>query len=180
MSNFQDAYAKYKGFKNFSYNCIMHLIENSELVWKILKYNDPEAWDKPNLSREEKRNLIYKGDGEISNYRVFSDVGQNDVWDIEACLIRISPYSIFPDNRSIGTLYMSFEVFSHYKINHLSDYTTRTDTIMEEFLRVFNGANIGGIGLLNFNRIENVQARAEMAGQIPYKGRWLLMGVKSN
>ena len=43
------------------------------------------------------------------------------------------------------------EIFSHYKINHMSNYQTRIDTIAEELLSTFNGADVGGIGLLSFN-----------------------------
>lgn len=179
MSNsFQDAYATYDIFDELAYKCVAHLVVANETVWKLLKYNDPDAWKKPNLTQQEKASLIYNGNGEISDYRVFMDQGQNDVWNIEACVVRIGPYSVFPENRSVGTLYMMFEVFAHYKINHLSNYRTRVDMITKEFIKTFNGANIGGLGLLNFSRMENNQVRAELGGQIPSKGRWLLMGVK--
>jgi hypothetical protein len=33
---------------------------------------------------------------------------------------------------------------------------------------------------LNFDRLANQSARLENGGQLPFRGKWLLMGVKSN
>jgi hypothetical protein len=180
MDKFREGYATYDDFDALGYNCVKFLIDNNENIWKLLKYLSPDAWEKPNLTRQEKASLIYAGQENIFDYRVFMDLGQPDVITQEACIIRISPYSIFPENRSIGTISIMFEVYSHYKINHLSNYKTRVDTIMKEFLKTFNGVNVGGIGLLNFDRLANQSARLENGGQLPFRGKWLLMGVKSN
>lgn len=179
VNNFREAYATYENFDELAYNCIMHMRDSNELIWKLIKYATPDAWTKPDLTRQEKSSLIYAGQENIFDYRVFMDLGQPDVLTQEACIVRISPYSIFPENRSIGTISIMFEVYSHYKINHLSNYKTRVDVIMKEFLKTFNGANVGGIGLLNFDRLANQSARLENGGQLPHRGKWMLMGVKS-
>ena len=43
-----DAYNNFRQFSKLSYNCIKILIESNELVWKLLKYTDPDAWNKTN------------------------------------------------------------------------------------------------------------------------------------
>lgn len=173
------SYAQYNDFNQFSYKCIKYLIENNESIWKLLKYNTADAWDKPNLTSEEKGRLIYAGQDNTSLSRVFLDNGQPDVWTDEVCIIRICPYSIFPENRTIGTISIYFEVYSHYKINHLSNYTTRVDTIAMDFLKVFNGINIAGIGKLFFDRMGSESTRLENGGQIPFRGKWILLSNKS-
>jgi len=174
------AYNTYDAIPLMSYNCVVHLMENNEVIWKLIKYPVPDAWKMPALTYDEKIALINTGLEDATKYRVFLDVGQPDVWTEEMCSIRISPYSVFPDNRSIGTVTMIFEVFSHYKINHLSNYTTRIDTIMAEFLKTFNGVDgIGGIGKLHFDSLSNKEMRVAVGGQLPYKGKWLLMSNKS-
>ncbi len=174
------SYAQFEDWDAFSYNCITYLIDNDEVIWKLLKYNTPDAWDKTNLTKPEKTALIYDGGDNTVDFRVFMDMGQPDVETSETCQIRISPYSINSQNRTIGTVNMMFEVYTHYKINHLSNYKTRNDMIMKRFLQVFNGAIIGGIGKLNLDGLGSYGSRLETGGQLPFRGKWVLMGNKSN
>jgi len=172
------AYNIYSGFSDFSYKCISYLMDNNELIWKLLKYKDPEAWDKANLTVAEKAALIYKGQEDTSTSNVFMDVGQPDAWTREDCILRISPHSIFPDNRTVGTMSMLFEIYAHYKCNHLSNYKVRIDWITEELIGLFNGVNIAGIGRLFMDRVALFDSRAIPGGQTPYKGRWMIFGNK--
>ena len=174
------SYAQYNDFDSLAYICVKYLMENDEVIWKLLKYNDHEAWKKPDLTEAEKQALIYNGVDNTADSRVFLDIGQPDVLTAEICLIRVSPYSIFPENRIVGTISMMFEVYSHYKINHLSNYKTRLDMVAKRFLQVFNGANIeSGIGKLYFDRLGSESNRLENGGQLPFKGKWIIMSNKS-
>jgi hypothetical protein len=175
----KSAYATFDAFDELSYTCIKYLMDHNELVWKLLKYATPNAWEMPDLTRQEKADLIFNGEGDMFAHRVFMDVGQDDVLTQETCIIRISPYSVYAQGRTLGTMYMCFEVYSHYSINHLSNYKTRVDMITKQFLQTFNGATVGGIGQLNLDQLANRNARAENSGQIPNRGKMILMGVKS-
>ncbi len=175
------SYAQYEQLDEFAYNAVKYLMDNDEVIWKLLKYNDPDAWKKPNLTKEEKAALIYDGSDNTALFRVFLDQGEPDVNTFENCQIRISQYSLFPNNRVIGTNSMIFECYAHYKTNHLSNYRTRTDMIIKRFLQVFNGCDaIGGLGKLFFDRVASDSPRQEYAGQIPYRGKWVIMSNKSN
>lgn len=177
----QGSYAQFEQFDEYAYNAVKYLMDNDEIIWKLLKYNDPEAWDKPDLTKEQKAALIYDGSDNTALFRVFLDQGQPDVNVGENTQIRISQYSLFPENRTIATNSMMFEVYTHYKINHLSNYKTRADMIMKRFLQVFNGCpSIGGIGNLYFDRQASESARQEYGGQLPYRGKWVVMSNKSN
>lgn len=174
------SYAQYEDWDVFSLKCIEYLMDNDELIWKLLKYNTPDAWNKADLTMAEKRALIYDGvSDDTSKYHVFMDMGQPDVITAEICQIRIHPYSLNAPNRVVGTIMMMFEVYSNYKINHLTNLRTRNDMIMKRFLQVFNGAIIGGIGRLNLDNLGSYGSRLETGGQLPFKGKWLLMGNKS-
>ena len=63
-----------------SYNCTAHLLKNNELVWKLLKYQTSDAWEKDDLTSAEKSALIYKGEDPTTmyNYNVFFDDFQDD------------------------------------------------------------------------------------------------------
>lgn len=173
------SYATYDGYDELSYLCIKYLMDNDDVVWKLLKYLDRDAWSKPNLTESQKAELIYKGSDDASLYKVFLDSGVPDVITREDCIIRLSPHSIFPENRTIGTVNMVFEVYSHYHINTLSNYKTRIDMITKRFLQVFNGADITGFGKMYFDRMASAQDRLEAGGQLPHKGRWMIMSNKS-
>lgn len=174
------SYAQYDDWDLFSMKCIDYLMDNDETIWKLLKYNTPDAWQKTDLTIPEKRALIYDGVADdTSLYHVFMDMGQPDVETSETCIIRIHPYSLNAPNRVVGTIMMMFEVYANYKINHLTNNRTRNDMIMKRFLQVFNGATIGGIGKLNLDTMGSYGSRLETGGQLPFRGKWLLMGNKS-
>lgn len=175
----QGSYAQYKIFDSISYNCYEYLMLKNEMIWKLLYYDTPDAWNKPDLTKEQKGQLIYNGQDDLTLARAFLDIGQPDVWTKEICIIRISPHSVFPDNRVIGNVSVIFEVFCHYKMNHLSNYKTRIDIVAQNFLETFNGINIGGVGKLFFDRMASYDNRMETGGQLPFKGRWLIMSNKA-
>lgn len=172
------AYSKLIGFKDYSYNCIQYLMENDEISWKLMKYNDADCWNKPDLTLDEKRELIYKGQPDETFFRVFMDEGQVNAWTHEACVLRIFPYAVYPDNRTVGTTTIIMDVYAHYRINHLSNYTTRVDTIIERLVNIFNGAYIGGIGSLFFNAAQAKENRIYDSGQIPFKGKRIALSTK--
>jgi hypothetical protein len=175
----QDAYNDFRIFSKLSYNCIKLLMDSNEIVWKLLKYTDKDAWNKTDLTQEEKAALIYSGQQDTSQYHVFMDGKQPDVLMNEITLLRIMPYYAVGLNRTVGYIEVSMEVFSHYKINHMSNYQTRIDTITEELLALFNGADVGGIGLLNFDKMADQSNRLFSAGQIPFGGKQIIFSTAS-
>lgn len=181
------SYAQYEDYDILPYTLVKYLMNNNEIIWKLLKYTTPDAWDKPDLSYSEKASLIYNGGDNTVDYRVFLDRGQPDVQTFETSQIRIANYSIYPENRVIGTISFIFEVYTNYKINHLSNYKTRNDVIIHNLRKTFNGKfipkeNAGGgtIGRLYFDRIASDSNRQEIGGQLPFLGTWMIMSIKSN
>lgn len=177
----QGSYAQYSGFDEIGYNCIKYLRDNDQVIWKLLKYNTPDAWNKANLTVAEKNALIYDGSDNTADFHVFQDMGQPDVETSETCIIRVHPYAITAANRVVGSIKVMFEVYSHYKINHLDNYKTRNDMIVQRFLQTFNGATIEGLlGTLHLDDMGTYGTRMETGGQLPFRGKWILLGTKSN
>jgi hypothetical protein len=174
-----DSYASYSNFDTYAYSLVKYLMDNDEMIWKLLKYNSPDAWTKTDLTQAEKGALIYDGSDNTADFRVFLDQGQPDVVVGEVCILRISPHSIFPENRVIGTANFIFEAYCNYKVNHLTNYKTRLDMITQRLLGTFNGATIDGlVGKMYFDRMGSEAIRMEWGGQLPFKGRWLVMSNK--
>ena len=173
----ETAYNDFSQFSEFSYNCIKVMMNNNELIWKLLKYSDPDGWNKPNLTQAQKAALIYAGQQDTSQYHVFMDGKQPDVLMTEITLIRVMPHYAVGLNRTIGMIQVSFEVFSHYKINHLSNYKTRIDLIAQELLGLFNGTDVGGLGLMSFDKMADQSSRLFQAGQIPFGGKQIIFST---
>jgi hypothetical protein len=150
-------------------------MSNNEMIWKLLQYESPDAWSMPNLTQQEKSDLIYNGQINETDYHVFFDVGQDQSWTIQTSILRISVLEVNPLNYIYGNMTISFEVYSHYKISHLSNYTTRVDTITQQLIKTFNGSEIGGFGRLYFDQKASYRTKVMSIGQIPFKGKALLM-----
>jgi hypothetical protein len=172
----QQEYNKYTEFPFLSYNCISYLMQNNEDIWKLLKYNTANALNEPNLTNAQKAALIYKGQEKETDFRVFFDGGQDDSWKIECGILRIYPYDIDPINWKIGNISLCLQVFCHYKVNHLVNYTTRVDTIIQNLIETLNGADIEGIGRLHFNKKAARMSGVRDIGTIPFRGKVLMMG----
>jgi hypothetical protein len=175
----QEQYNKFSTFSGISYNIVKYLINNDDEIWKLLKYNSPDAWNKPNLTQNEKSSLIYDGTEIETDFRVFMDLGQEDSWNIQASTLRISPPTAKPNNYVWGSMEVGFEIYSHYRLNHLSNYTTRIDVATQRLIEVLNGADIDGLGRLYFDTRANPMCRIMTIGQIPYKGRALILCTQS-
>jgi hypothetical protein len=177
----KSSYSSVEEYPNFAYNCITHLIndENAEIIWKLLYYNDREAWrndaSHPNLTLAQKRNLVYAGQENQEDFRVFLDFGMDDAWTTEACLLRISPLSLFPAARMIVSASIAFEAYCHFKLNTHSNHQTRIDVITQTILKSLNGADVGGIGVLYFDARASRVCSSTLVGQIPYRGRRTIM-----
>jgi hypothetical protein len=145
------------------------------MIWKLLYYNNADAWNEANLTQSQKAGLIYGGQPNMTDYRVFMDVGADNSWTEECALLRITPIELVPSNYVIGNVTMAFEVFSHYKTNHLSNYQTRLNMISQQILEVFNGAEISGVGRLYFDASASARCKMKVIGEIPYKGNGIIM-----
>jgi len=176
--NPNEAYNKYTSMPHYSYKMVQYLVNNNELIWKLLKYPTPDAWSKDDLTYAEKIEMIYKGEGDGSAFHVFLYDGLNDVETKESTILNIYPFGIAPVNRTVGTVTLMLEVYAHYKVNMLSNYTTRVDSIIQQLLETFNGTTIDGLGIgeIYFDKRGSGATRMENAGQLPFKGEWLLMG----
>ncbi len=172
------SYNDFTAVPELSYNVVSSLFDKEEDLWRLLAYSDPDALDRrvhPDLTLDEKIALVYRGQDDITNYRVFMDMGMDDTWNVEAAMLRISPAMVVPDNYVYGKNAMSFEVYSHFKVNHLSNYTTRSMSIVQRIISCLNGSEVEGVGKLFFDRKASSLCKIVPIGRIPYKGYGVIM-----
>jgi len=181
MTDFvQESYNKFPFLPQVSYFLIDYLLNNNDIVWRLLKYNDSDAWKldvtHPNLTNLEKGALIFDGIKNQIDCRVFLDYGQDDSMQEQVCLLRTSVLEVTPSNYIWGHLLLGFEVFAHFKINTLSNYQTRTHMIAQQLIETFNGKEMGdGIGRIYFDTSRNSRSRMTILGNAPFKGIVMLM-----
>lgn len=150
----ESSYNQYDGLQNFTLFIIQHLMLNNEDIWKLLKYDTQDALERPNLTREEKAKLIYPGasGGDMDDYRVFRTPYLDDLTTNQQAQLRVYLESITPDTRLYGTVDVNIEVICHVKMVELNDYQNRAESIVWQVIKTLNGADVGGIGKLFFDR----------------------------
>lgn len=142
-------YNKFSGYSSLTYNIVRYLINNNEDIWKILKYNTPDALDLPQLTNNEKRDLIYNGEEDAEDqFRVFRDIFTDDTQQDRVTQLRIFPSRYDSDNKVNGIVDIIFQVVTHVKVNYLDNYTTRIDYLTEQLIKTLNGEEIDGVGKL--------------------------------
>lgn len=152
-----DKFVDYNSFNQIdllAYNCIVKLLE-TENIWKLIHpdYMTPDCLNKTNLTKTQKRSIIYKGQEDSSPFRVFTDgANNNDAMPERAAILKIYPALIIPNNYVISTTSVVFECLCHYKVNTLDNYASRSLSMVKEILQSLNGENIGGIGVLVADR----------------------------
>lgn len=146
------AYNSYTSLQNLCYKAIEYLMLNNEDLWKLLRYNTPDALFKENLTLKEKAKLIYDGIGDSSNYRVFRSPYMDDLVDLDCAQLRVYLEGISPDTTIYGTADINFEVVSHVKIINLAEYKNRLEMMIQQILETLNGVYIGAIGNFVFDR----------------------------
>lgn len=145
-------YNTYKTTRGFGYAILSHLMKNNEAIWKLLKYDTPDALSKPDLTMEEKRKLIWTGTGDAEDYRVFRSPFLDDAITSQVSQLRIYNSVFSPDNRSVGTVDISIECLCHNKIINLDNYESRAEVMMQEIIGCLNGKDIKGVGVLAFDK----------------------------
>lgn len=148
------SYNQYDGLQNFTLFIIQHLMLNNEDIWKLLKYDTQDALEKPNLTREEKASLIYPGASgdDMDDYRVFRTPYLDDLTTNQQAQLRVYLESVTPDTLLYGTVDVNIEVICHVKMIELNDYQNRAESIVWQVIKTLNGAEVGGIGKLFFDR----------------------------
>ena len=175
----QDNYNKLDLIPLIPHSIVAYLIDNNELLFKLLKYNTADAWSSSNanLTREEKGLLIYDGIKKVEDCRIFLDTGQDSAITSQISSLRISVVDYVPYNHVIGYCVIGVEVYCHYLINTLSDYTLRCDRIMQQVISTINGADIPNTSRLYFDASKNSKARLSTIGTSPYKGKLAILST---
>lgn len=134
------------------YNILTYLAQNDEIIWKLLKYNDYEALSKPDLTFEEKLELIWR-DGPQEEYGVFLTNLIEDAIAESKCILKCYQYYIHASALYNSTVVYAFDFLYGGKmalVNYNGIPVSRGDLFINRLLTVLNGVEVGGIGKLTF------------------------------
>lgn len=139
------------------YRIISYLANDpkAEDLWKLLKYNTEDALLKPDLTLDEKIELICKNNANQNDYSVFFTRLIENEQTIERTIIKLYKINTIPDSRLQAICPYSFDILTGAK-TVVVDYNgipcSRLDVIESILAQSLNGADVGGVGLLEYNR----------------------------
>ena len=153
------AYNNFSTMATFPYKIVEYLLLNgSEELWKLLKYQTVDALDNADLTIEEKKKMVWDGiDPQEEYYSIFLKplIGNSLDSGEEQCQLRIYRYDTVPVNKIESVVVYQIDIICQEKCANVyvdDVFCERTDAIESLLLKDLNGANIGGTGELVFDR----------------------------
>lgn len=134
------------------YLMISEILTENNNIWKLLQYNEANALDQADLTSAQKRALIFNGEGDEAEYRVFTNLFLDESFNEVQSQIRVDVNEIRPDNYVYAQLNIGVMILSHNSIMTLNNYENRTTRLLHEIIKTLNGIEINGIGKLVFDR----------------------------
>lgn len=134
------------------YRILSYLATEEEILWKLLAYNDYDALSKPNLTFQEKMDLVWKT-GPQGKFSVFFTNLVEDAVPESRCIMKLYDFYIHAKELYTSTIVYAFD-FLYGGNMALVDYdgvpVSRGDLFINRILTTLNGADVGGVGKLTF------------------------------
>lgn len=173
-----NAFNRFVNLDNIEWNIVNHLLHSeskyAEYLWKILKYDTEDCLSKPNLTIDQKKDLIYTNNGDASIKRVFLSPYIDDAWVVQSSHLHIYVGPIIPKNHITSTVNIMVETITHNKISNIygdADFAnldtnpseidsngeptvplkSRASVMLKCMLAELNGLFVNGVGVLQVN-----------------------------
>lgn len=146
--------------------------EQTEIIWKLLYYNDTDALNRELPTYEQVANLVCNDDITQTDKKIFRSPHFEDAWLTETALLKIYVEQIVPVDRYKAVVNIGIDVISHNKcinifapedensppidtVNGVDiriSTRSRVTTLVEAVLHLLNGAHVEGVGNLEFSQ----------------------------
>ncbi|WP_297419543.1 hypothetical protein [Clostridium sp.] len=146
--------ANYTGLSSIPYNIVSYLINADDDIWKLINYNSTDALSQPSLTSDEKRALIYTGNGVTTDYRVFLQGYNSDGNETAQTQLRILTYRIKPNSLYIGKATIEIQIISHdslMMVGYNDILVNRVELILEKIISILNGKSFSGVNNIEFS-----------------------------
>ena len=145
-------------------------LKATHTIWRLLMYNDINAMNKPLPKYSDVVKLICNDEITQTNKRIFRSPHMEEAFTEQCSLIKIYIDSIIPQNEYIAQTNYGVEVICHNKIINVKvaeedqsvidivdgievkvETKSRVTMLAQAVLSLLNGADIAGVGRLQFN-----------------------------
>ena len=184
------AFNNFKEMPQLPYKVVTTLLtdesKSAEDFWKLLKYVDNDALSKPNLTYEEKMDLIWDGDSLEQNYNVFlKPLIGSSLDNAEAqTQLRVFRFTTMPTSRFEAVMTIEADFITNEKtclVYQDGILCERTDVMESLFLDVMNGRDIEiGSGVVMFDRelSRSCNSQLNIGNSKSFYGRSLVMALE--
>ena len=145
-------------------------LKATHTIWRLLMYNDINAMNKPLPKYSDVVKLICNDEITQTNKRIFRSPHMEEAFIQQGSLIKIHIDSIIPQNEYIAQTNYGVEIICHNKIINVKvaeedqtvidivdgievkvEIKSRVTMLAQAVLSLLNGADIAGVGRLQFN-----------------------------
>ena len=140
-------------------------------IWKLLMYNDIDALNKPLPKYSDVVKLIQNDNTSQTDKRIFRSPHLEDGWGEQCSMLKIYVDTIIPKNHLLSIVNVGIDVLCHNKIINVKSENEESGSIIDMIdgipikietmsrvtllskavLYLLNGAEIQGIGKMQFN-----------------------------
>ena len=175
------------------------LLEQTHIIWKLLMYNDYDALNMPLPKYTDVIKLISNDDIQQADKRIFRFSRLEDGFTEQCTILKIYIDSIIPQNAYVSQVNYGIDVICHNKIINVRtgyeenepaidivdgveikvETKSRITLMTRAILSLLNGADIAGVGRLQFN-MENFrynQAQYALWNNRNFEGMKIVIGA---
>lgn len=177
------AFNKFTTLPSVPYKILSYLAENNERIFKALYYQGLDALDQPDLTLEQKLDMIYVDEGKEIDKHLFLKplIGEEMIDSVTQ--LRLYKYGISPTDAMTSVITYRFDIITGSKVSLIYDNNipiSRLDFIETELLNTLNGIDLFGTGKFQFNRDLSTQDKQilTLSNSKNFFGSILLMSVR--
>lgn len=174
---------KFTSLSSVPYKIISYLAQNNEKIFKALYYQGSDALEQPDLTLEQKLDMIYVDEGKEIDKHIFLKplIGEEMIDSVTQ--LRIYKYRISPVDAMTSVITYRMDIITGSKISLVYDDgipCTRLDVIEEELLNTLNGIDLFGTGKFQFNRDLSTEDKQilTLSNSKNFFGSMLMMSVR--
>lgn len=175
---------KYTSLPSVPYKIISYLAQNNDNIFKALYYQGSDALSQPNLTLEQKIDMIYVDEGKEVEKNIFLKPLIGEEMIDSATQLRIYKYGISPIDNMTSVINYRFDIITGSKISLIYDEDdipcSRLDFIESELLNALNGIDLFGTGKFQFNKDLSTQDKQilTLSNSKNFFGSILIMSVR--
>ena len=177
------AFNKFTTLPSVPYKILSYLAENNERIFKALYYQGSDALNQPDLTLEQKLDMIYVDEGKEIDKHLFLKplIGEEMIDSVTQ--LRLYKYGISPTDAMTSVITYRFDIITGSKVSLIYDNNipiSRLDFIETELLNTLNGIDLFGTGKFQFNRDLSTQDKQilTLSNSKNFFGSILLMSVR--